>query len=215
MPICKIMARRASWSNCNCTNIIIYLLGNFLTSQCWFTFRFNELNSQNDFGRTMERNCSRNQGSIQTGSTEMASTWTCHWTSAPRWSCGSKLSITPEAYYAMKKKGELMMSKPPHRPISSALYQKTWHRARQCSLWNSSLHVLRHSKHASVREALFYISFITHAIWCLRWCRCCYARVCYLFFLEWWETSCLQSAVPHRCSEMSCLQAAGPPHLPT
>ena len=31
LPICKIMARRASWSNCNCTNIIIYLLGNFLT----------------------------------------------------------------------------------------------------------------------------------------------------------------------------------------
>ena len=35
MPICKIMARRASWSNCKCTNIIIYLLGNFRTSQCW------------------------------------------------------------------------------------------------------------------------------------------------------------------------------------
>ena len=35
LPICKIMARRASWSNCNCTNLIIYLLGNFLTSQCW------------------------------------------------------------------------------------------------------------------------------------------------------------------------------------
>ena len=35
LPICKIMARRASWSNCNCTNIIIYLLGNFLTSQRW------------------------------------------------------------------------------------------------------------------------------------------------------------------------------------
>ena len=33
--ICKIMARRPSWSNCNCTNVIIYLLGNFLTSQSW------------------------------------------------------------------------------------------------------------------------------------------------------------------------------------